>query len=118
MKSILVRFVCHMLIACLSAFPFASYAGMIGTDQVAAASQPAGARDKLFEFVDRGEVRDQLQSLGISPAAARARVNAMTDAEVAGVAGRIDRLPAGGLSIAAAVVGLLVVELIWYYWVQ
>jgi hypothetical protein len=118
MKNILVRFVCHMLIACLSAFPFASYAGMIGTDQVAAAAQAARARDRLYQFVDRSEVRDQLQSMGVSHGAVQARVNAMTDAEVASIAGRIDRLPAGGLSITAAVVGLIVVELIWYHWVQ
>ena len=63
-------------------------------------------------------MRSQLQSLGISPAAAQARVSAMTDAEVANVAGKIDSLPAGGFSGWAAAAALIVIGLIWYYWVK
>ncbi|MBE0622402.1 MAG: PA2779 family protein [Burkholderiales bacterium] len=118
MKNALIHPICRMLIICMGALPFSAYAGMVGTDQVAAASLAAGARDKLRDFVGRSEVRDQLQSLGVSPAAAQARVDAMTDAEVASIAGRIDKLPAGGISIPAVIVGLLVFELIWYFWVE
>ncbi len=118
MKNALIRRLCRMMVICMSALPFSSHAEMIGTDRVAVASQAAGARDKLREFVDRSEVRKQLQSLGVSVAAAQARVNAMTDAEVASVAGRIDELPAGGISLWAVGVGLLIVELIWYFWVK
>jgi hypothetical protein len=118
MKTALIRHLCRMLIVCMGAFPLGSYAGMVGTDQVDAVAQAAVARDKLRNFIDRGEVRDQLQSLGIGRAAAQARVRAMTDGEVASIAGRIDSLPAGGFSAWAAVVGLLVVELIWYYWIR
>ena len=42
----------------------------------------------------------------------------MTDAEVAGIAGRIDSLPAGGFSDWAAAAALIVIGLIWYYWVK
>jgi len=118
MKNHFVRYVCHMLIICMGAFPFSTYAGMVGTDQVAAAVQAAGARDKLRDFVARSEVRNQLQNLGISPAAAQARVSAMTDAEVASIAGQVDSLPAGGTSGWAVAVGLLIIGLIWYYWVK
>jgi hypothetical protein len=118
MKTIFVRYICRMLIVCLGAFPLSTYAGMISTDQVAAATQAAAARDTLRNFVGRSEVRSQLQSLGISPAAAQARVSAMTDAEVANVAGRIDSLPAGGFSGWAAAAALIVIGLIWYYWVK
>lgn len=118
MKNALARLTCRLLIICMGAFPFSSYAGMIGTGEVAAAAQAGDARDKLRELVGRSEVRGQLQNLGISPAAAQARVNALTDAEVASIAGRIERLPAGGLTFWAVGVGLLVVELIWYFWVQ
>ena len=111
MKPALARQLCCLLILCLGALPFGAYAGMIATDQVAATVQaPApAARDK---------VRDQLQSLGIDRDAAQARVAALTDAEVAHIADRIDSLPAGGVSIAAALAGLIVVELIWYFWVR
>ena len=118
MKNIFVRYICRMLIVCMGAFPFSTYAGMIGTDQVAAAVQAARARDQLRDFVGRSEVRNQLQDLGISPAAAQARVSAMTDAEVASIAGQADSLPAGGASGWAIAAGLLVIGLIWYYWVK
>lgn len=118
MKSTFVRCICRMLIASMTAVPFSAYAGMVGTDRVAAAVQIHTARDKVQSFIERSEVRSQLQQLGISPAAAKARVNALTDAEAAGIAGRIDSLPAGGLSTWAAFGGLLVVELIWYFWVK
>lgn len=118
MKNALVRQLCRLLILCMGTLPFSAGAGMIGTDQAAGAAQAANARDTLRGFVDRSEVREQLQNLGVGPAAAQARVNAMTDAEVAAVAGRIERLPAGGLSVWAALTALVVVELIWYYWVR
>jgi hypothetical protein len=107
-----------MLIVCLGAFPFGSYAGIVSTDEVAAAVQTQGARDRLRDLLARNDVRDQLQSFGVSPAAAQERVGAMTDAEVASVAGRIDSLPAAGTSGWAVAAGLLVIGLIWYYWVK
>ena len=118
MKNIFVRYICRMLIVCMGAFPFSTYAGMVGTNEVIAAAQAAGARDRVRDFVGRTEVRDQLQNLGISPAAAQARVSAMTDTEVANIAGRIDNLPAGGFSGWAAAAALIVIGLIWYYWVK
>jgi len=118
MKSQLVRQVCRLLVVCLAALPFSTYAGMIGTSELTAAVPAQGARDKVLQFTQRSEVRNQLQQLGITPAAAQARVGALTDAEVASIAGRIDSLPAGGFSAWAAGVTLLIVGLIWYYWVK
>ena len=118
MENIFVRYIGRMLIVCMSAFPFSSYAGMIGTDEVLAAVQAQGARGKLRDFVGRGEMRTQLQSLGISPDVAQARVSAMTDAEVARVVGQVNSLPAGGDSSWAIAAVLLVVGLVWYYWVK
>lgn len=118
MTNFFVRGICRMLIVCMAAFPFSAYAGMVGTDQVVAAAQAQSARDTLREFAGRSEVRSQLQSYGISPAAAQARVSAMTDTEVASFAGQIDSLPAGGASGWAIAAGLLVLGLIWYFWVK
>ena len=118
MKNIFVRYICRLLIVCLGAFPLSSYAGMVGTGEVLAAVEASGARDTVRNFVGRNEVRSQLQDLGISPSAAQARVGAMTDAEVASIAGQIDSLPAGAGSSWAIVAGLLVIGLIWYYWVK
>jgi hypothetical protein len=118
MKNIFVRYICRILIVCMGAFPFSTYAGMVGTNEVVAAVQAQGARDKVRDFVGRNEVGNQLQNLGISPTAAQARVSAMTDAEVASVAGQIDSLPAGGTSGWAIFAVLLVIGLVWYYWVK
>jgi hypothetical protein len=118
MKNIFVRYICRMLIVCMGAFPFSTYAGMVGTDELVAAVQAQGSRDKLRDFVGRSEVRNQLQSFGISPTAAQARVSAMTDSEVASLVGQIDSLPAGGSSGWAIAAGLLLIGLIWYYWVK
>ena len=118
MKSTFSRYICRMLIVCMAAFPFSTYAGMIGTDQVVAAAQSQGARDKVRDLISRSEVRGQLQSFGIGPTAAQARVNAMTDTEVASLAGQIDKLPAGGNDFWVAVGVLLLIGLVWYYWVK
>lgn len=118
MKSTFARYICRMLIVCMAAFPFSTYAGMVGTDQVVAAAQSQGARDKVRDFVGRNEVSNQLQSLGITPTAAQARVNAMTDTEVASVVGHIDSLPAGGTNGWAIFGVLLIIGLVWYYMVK
>jgi len=47
-----------------------------------------------------------------SPGEAGARAAALSDAEVAGLAGRIDALPAGGI---AGVLPLIVVAVLFYY---
>jgi len=118
MKNIIVRCVCRMLIVCMGAFPFSTYAGMISTDQVVAAAQTQSSRDRLRDLVGRSDVRNQLQTFGISASAAQERVSAMTDAEVASLAGQIDSLPAGGSSGWAIAAGLLIIGLIWYYWIK
>jgi hypothetical protein len=118
MKNSFVRCVCRILIVCMGAFPFSTYAGMVSTDQVVAAVQTQGTRDRLRDLVGRSDVRNQLQNFGISSTAAQERVSAMTDAEVASLAGQIDSLPAGGSSGWAIAAGLLLIGLIWYYWVK
>jgi len=118
MNRIFARSVCRILILWLAAFPCSSYAGMIATDQVLAAAPTQDARATLRNLVRRGDVSSKLQGLGISPGSAPARVDAMTDAEVADIAGRIDSLPAGGASWWALIIGLLVIELIIYFWID
>ena len=118
MKNIFVRYICRMLIVCMGAFPFSTYAGMVGTDEVVAAAHTQSARDKVRDFLGRTEVRNQLQSLGVSANSAQARVSAMTDTEVASIAGRIDSLPAGGMTGWAIAGIVIVIGLIWYLWVK
>ena len=55
----------------------------------------------------------QLQSFGLSPEEAGARVAALTDAEVAGLADRIDVLPSGGFSGLLPI--LVLIFLLWRF---
>ena len=68
-------------------------AGMIPSD---AAVQPGSDRERVKAMLQRPEVAKELQKMGIAPADAESRVKAMSDGEVAQLAGRLDALPAGG----------------------
>jgi hypothetical protein len=105
------RFICRMLAAAMVVLPFHAQAGVIGTDQVVAAEAQA-ARATVASFVSRSDVASQLQTLGLSPQAASERVAALSDAEVASLAGRIEALPAGGI---AGILPILVVVLLVYF---
>jgi hypothetical protein len=69
-------------------------AGMIGTDD---AVQPKDERERVKAMLERPELAKELQKMGIVPQAAASRIDAMSDAEVIQLAGRIDSLPAGGV---------------------
>lgn len=73
-----------------------SYAGLVGTDKVAVSAQSQSERERIRSFLDREDVRKELQQQGIDANTAQARVDALTDAEVEKVAGRLDKMPAGG----------------------
>lgn len=68
-------------------------AALIPSD--AAIPQPASARERVQALLARPDVQKELEKMGIAPADAAARVQAMSDSEVAQVAGRLDALPAG-----------------------
>ena len=64
-------------------------------------------------LIERPEVAQQLEKMGIPQNEAKARVAAMSEAEVASLAGKLDALPAGGaLSNQDLIIILLVVLLI------
>lgn len=83
-------------------------AGMIGSEQVIASQAAQLERERARAIFDRQDVRGQLQALGVDADAARARVDALTDDEVATINGKIDSLPAGGGIVGAAVFVFLV----------
>jgi hypothetical protein len=85
------------LIVCITAagFPMTAQASIIATDEITA---PAAAsnRDRVNAFLAREDVSQAMQGQGVSALAATERVKAMSDVEVAQLAGRIDQAPAGG----------------------
>ena len=117
MKIRIARAVCCMLIACLGLAPKLASAEMIGIGSVLAGTQGAQARERVRSMTAREDVRLQLRELGVSDAAALARVQALTDSEAVYLASKLDQLPAGGVSGAAVLVFLIMMELIWYFWV-
>jgi Family of unknown function (DUF6627) len=115
MKSAWARAICRLLIVLMVWTPYqAAQAGMIGTDQAAAPSSQAD-RAAVLSFVSRADVAGQLQSMGLDAATAKDRVAAMTDAEVAYLAGRIEQLPAGA-DTAGVILLILIIAAIWWVW--
>jgi uncharacterized protein DUF6627 len=94
------RTVARVLVVCLctAAMPIPSaQAELVATDRAEAAgrARPA-ARELVASLLERADVRSALESQGVSAEAARARVAALSDDEVEGLAAKFDSLPAGG----------------------
>ncbi len=112
--SMMKKMTCHALVASLLALSFQSAnAGMIGADQAAGAGQVD--RGMVMSVLSRAETAQQLQSQGIDPAMARARVAAMTDQEVQALAQDMQTAPAGALSSGGWLAVVVVAGLIWYF---
>jgi hypothetical protein len=109
-----IRLISRLLVVCLIGLPFQASAGMIGTDQAVSAAQVQAARGIVLSQISRSDVAGQLQSLGLTPQAAQDRVAALTDAEVAKLAGQIESLPAGASSGGAILLLILIGVLIWW----
>lgn len=73
-----------------------AYAGMIPTESAQPAEQKDDQRRQVKAMLARPEVQREMAKMGIPPEKAVERVDAMTDAEVAQIAGRLEALPAGG----------------------
>jgi len=87
------------------------HAAMIGTEQAVAATAAQQNRERLAAALERPDVTAQLEKMGVDKNEAQARVAAMSDAEVAAMAGRVDSLPAGG-DVLGAIVFVFVLLLV------
>lgn len=100
---------CALIVSIIGlGMPSSSMAGIVATDEVRTSAQ----RERVTGFLERSEVRDRMQSLGVDPDAARSRVAALSDDEVASLADKIDRLPAGGSELLTAVVVVFLILII------
>lgn len=92
------KFVSTCLIVCITAagFPLAAQARIVATEEITAPAQANTSRDTVNRFLARDDVRQAILGQGVSPQAAAERVAAMSDSEVAQLAGRIEQAPAGG----------------------
>ncbi len=87
-------------------------AAMVGTEVVLVQAESAALRARVYEFISRADVMTEMQKLGVDAASAKLRVEAMSDAELQQVAGKLDTLPAGGESILGVVFAVFVILLI------
>jgi hypothetical protein len=76
--------------------PLSAQASIVSSNAALTEVASTANRDKVQSFLARADVAQGLQERGLSAVDASARVNAMTDREVADLAGRIDQAPAGG----------------------
>ena len=107
MKSALKNLLCRFLAVAVMMLPFQNgQASMIGAGQAASGASVQADRDVVLSFLSRSQTEEQLQALGLDPQVARDRVAAMTDDEVASLAGKVNDLPAGGI------IGLLLLVLL------
>ncbi len=71
-------------------------AAMIGSEALVQSSQRDATEAKVLQALSRPALVEQMEKLGVDPAAARDRVAALTDDELAALDQRLDSLPAGG----------------------
>lgn len=99
----------------------AARAGMVSTDRLidpappsAPTSASASDRARVEALLARDDVTAQLIKLGIDPAEAKARVAALTPAELRTLTGQLDRLPAGegGLELAVIIMSIFLALII------
>src|SRR5688572_4085462 len=104
------RVMARLLILCtlFIGVPLPASADMVSTGEIAASAE----RERVRGFLDRADVQARMQTLGVDPMVARARVDALTDDEASQLAGQIDQLPAGADSFWGVLLAIFVILLI------
>ena len=110
------RLIATALVPCmlLGSLPLSAQAALVTSEQALATPAGDANRDRVTAFFARDDVRQQLQAQGVSADDAVARVQAMSDAEVAQLADRVDRAPAGGDVVGVLAFGALIGMVIWH----
>jgi len=112
---------CFLVVALLgAAIPYRpARAELMATESITAPHQtPQSDRARVRALFDQHDVQAQLERYGMSAEEAAARVETLTDQEVARVADRLDEVPAGGASgdpvtaIAGALFGTVILALL------
>jgi hypothetical protein len=115
MNSRFMRMTSRLLIASVLSLSLplqSTYAVMVETDKVAASAQSLSERERIRTFLDRADVRKELQAQGVDANAAKARVAALTDEEVHKIAGNLDKMPAGGDGVLGILLTVFIILLI------
>ena len=93
-KVICILFTILMLSICV---PYQSaLAALVGTETILENSRISETRSYLKKALEREDVRDALLARDIDPMEAQARIDSLSDTEIARIADQMDQLPAGG----------------------
>lgn len=87
-------------------------AAMVSTEEVVAADTARADRHRVMDFLSRSDVRAEMRGLGVDPKEAEARVQALSDAEVARIAGKLEEAKAGQGAVESLIGAALVVFLV------
>ncbi|HPF28031.1 MAG TPA: PA2779 family protein [Steroidobacteraceae bacterium] len=91
-----------------------AHGAIIGTDEAVAAEARNADLARISRVLSDQSVQQRLVSMGVEPAAAEARLAALTNAELARIADELEQAPAGGDALAligAVFLVLLILEL-------
>jgi hypothetical protein len=111
MNKFLMRFSSHVVIVSMLSMSIwipGAQASMISGEQVIASQSAQHDRERLRSMFERADVREQMLARGVDASSAQARIDALTDNEVASITGKLDSLPAGGDVIDALIFVFLV----------
>jgi hypothetical protein len=94
----LKRLIASTLIASITAMglPLSAQAGMVSTEEAVTTITQTAQRNQVTAFLQRADVATALQGQGVSSQDALNRVQALSDAEIDQLAGRIEQAPVGG----------------------
>jgi hypothetical protein len=90
----------------------AAMAALVGTETILDAGRVQNARETVRSLMAREDIQAALEGQGIDPAEARARAEALSDAEAVRLADRLDQLPAGGSTVGIIVGAIVIVFLV------
>jgi hypothetical protein len=97
---------------CLTVAWAPAQAAMVGTAQILNPKEDDQDRERLHGFLNRAEVREQLEAWGVDSEIAKAHIDCLTDEEVVEILGQLEELPAGGDAVGAIIGGAVLVFLV------
>ena len=87
-------------------------AALIGTETVIETARGHEARQQVKQILDREEIQKALRAQGVSAQEAKARVDALSDAEAVRLVEKLDQLPAGGDGLGVVIGAALFVFIV------
>lgn len=106
---------CLLSISLITLAPASVHADMLSTSMILSEAERSARVDMVESYLDREDVRSQMEAMGVDPALAAERVAGLTDGQLEQLALNIETAPAGsgelGIVITVLVI-LLLLELL------